>query len=149
MSTITCYKAHHSLWHTYQLAKHTRLPFASSSSSTFTPFELLHCVVWTTPVFSNSGYNIIQCCLMTLLISVGSFLYVKYPRFISISLSLLSMSTHSFACDLSASKLITAPSLLTMPPLLLLLLEASCCAIHAHTPRLRMAKLNMSFAPST
>lgn len=33
--------------------------------------------------------------------------------------------------------------------LLLLLLKPFCCAIHACTSRLRMAKPNMSFAPST
>jgi transposase InsO family protein len=55
-SHISCNKiASNSLCHACQLGKHVRLPFARSSSHTSTPFELIHCDVWTSPVLSISG----------------------------------------------------------------------------------------------
>jgi histone deacetylase 1/2 len=57
MSIITCNKAARSLCHACQLGKHTRLPFASSVSTTSEPFALVHCDVWTSPVPSTSGYK--------------------------------------------------------------------------------------------
>ena len=38
-----------------QLGKHVRLPFSSSSSVSYFPFQLLHSDVWTSPVPSISG----------------------------------------------------------------------------------------------
>jgi hypothetical protein len=40
-----------------QLGTHVRLPFCSSHSSSFFPFELTQADVWTSPVLSNSGYQ--------------------------------------------------------------------------------------------
>ena len=40
-----------------RLGKHTRLPFAASASHSFFPFQLVHSDVWTSPVFSYSGYK--------------------------------------------------------------------------------------------
>ena len=57
LSAIKCNKAAHRLCHACQLGKHARLPFASSLSSTSTPFELVHCDVWTSPILSISGYK--------------------------------------------------------------------------------------------
>ena len=57
LSAIQCNKAARRLCHTCQLGKHARLPFASLSSSTSAPFELVHCDVWTSPVLSISGYK--------------------------------------------------------------------------------------------
>ena len=37
--------------------KHPRLPFAPSVSQTFFPFQLDHSDVWTSPVYSYSGYK--------------------------------------------------------------------------------------------
>ncbi|KAL8159107.1 LOW QUALITY PROTEIN: hypothetical protein V2J09_000644 [Rumex salicifolius] len=37
------------------LGKQTRLPFVSSPSTTSSPFELLHCDLWTSPIESISG----------------------------------------------------------------------------------------------
>jgi hypothetical protein len=55
-SHISCNKvASNSLCHACQLGKHVRLPFAKSSSHTSTPFKLIHCDVWTSPVLSISG----------------------------------------------------------------------------------------------
>jgi len=54
---ITCTKTDRSLCHACQLGKHTRLPFSTSTSRTSSPFELVHCDVWTSPVPSISGYR--------------------------------------------------------------------------------------------
>ncbi|KAG8087096.1 hypothetical protein GUJ93_ZPchr0010g9271 [Zizania palustris] len=56
-SAIQCNTAACRLCYACQLGKHTRLPFTSSVSSTSAAFELVHCVVWTSPVLSISGYK--------------------------------------------------------------------------------------------
>jgi hypothetical protein len=50
-SAIQCNKAARRLCHACQLGKRAKLPFNSSVSSTSAPFELVHCDVWTSPVF--------------------------------------------------------------------------------------------------
>jgi hypothetical protein len=45
------------LCHACQLGHHTRLPFYTSSSRANTPFDLIHCDLWTSPVLSVSGYK--------------------------------------------------------------------------------------------
>jgi hypothetical protein len=57
LSAIQCNKAARRICHACQLGKHARLPFDSSVSNTSTPFELVHCDVWTSPVLSISGYK--------------------------------------------------------------------------------------------
>jgi hypothetical protein len=54
--SISCNKVARSLCHSCQLGKHTRLPFSPSSSKTVSPFEIVHCDVWTSLVTSISGY---------------------------------------------------------------------------------------------
>lgn len=44
-----------------RLGKHVRLPFTSSEPKSFFPFQLIHSDVWTSPVLSNSGINIMLC----------------------------------------------------------------------------------------
>ncbi|XP_074315134.1 uncharacterized protein LOC141651316 [Silene latifolia] len=39
------------------LGKHIRLPFAMSNSSTYMPFYILHCDLWTSPVLSSAGHK--------------------------------------------------------------------------------------------
>jgi len=39
------------------LGKHARLPFPTSSSHTVSPFEIIHCDVWTSSVPSISSYS--------------------------------------------------------------------------------------------
>jgi hypothetical protein len=41
--------------HHCQLGKHVRLPFVSSDTSIYFPFQLVHSDVWTSPIPSNSG----------------------------------------------------------------------------------------------
>jgi hypothetical protein len=43
--------------HACRIGKHVRLPFASSNKVAASPFELIHCDVWTSPIISNSGYR--------------------------------------------------------------------------------------------
>jgi hypothetical protein len=43
--------------HHCQLGKHVRLPFASSDTPIYFPFQLVHSDVWTSPAYSNSGYK--------------------------------------------------------------------------------------------
>ena len=52
---VSCNKVDRSLCHACQLGKHARLPFATSTSQTTSPFEIVHCDVWTSPVASISG----------------------------------------------------------------------------------------------
>jgi transposase InsO family protein len=56
-SSISCNKVDHTLCHSCQLGKHVRLPFSQSTSHTSTPFEIIHCDVWTSPVASISGFR--------------------------------------------------------------------------------------------
>lgn len=54
---ISCNKVACLICHSCQLGKHARLPFSTSTSSTYAPFEIVHCDVWTSPVMSISGYS--------------------------------------------------------------------------------------------
>jgi hypothetical protein len=46
-----------SLCNACQCGKHVRLPFGTSSTLSTSPFELLHCDLWTSPIPSVSGYK--------------------------------------------------------------------------------------------
>lgn len=52
-----CNKISHSPCNACQLGRQPHLPFPSSSSRTFAPFDLIHCDLWTSPVVSFSGYQ--------------------------------------------------------------------------------------------
>jgi hypothetical protein len=57
-SAITCPRGRDdSLCHAYQLGRHIRLPFPSSSTRALQPFDHVHCDLWTSPVLSVSGYK--------------------------------------------------------------------------------------------
>jgi hypothetical protein len=61
-SFISCTSTTHDFCHAYQLDKHTRLPFSSSSSRAEKAFDLLHLDLWTSPVisvFSSKYYLVI------------------------------------------------------------------------------------------
>ncbi|KAI3668990.1 hypothetical protein L6452_40208 [Arctium lappa] len=40
-----------------QIAKHKRLPFKDSTSTTLRPFDLVHTDLWTSPIPSNTGFK--------------------------------------------------------------------------------------------
>jgi hypothetical protein len=54
-SFINCTSNKHDLCHAYQLGKHIRLPFASSSNRVAKAFDLIHLHLWTSLVVSVSG----------------------------------------------------------------------------------------------
>jgi transposase InsO family protein len=54
-SLIQCTSMKHNFCHAYQLGKHTRLSFCSSSHRAEHPFDLLHLDLWTSPIVSVSG----------------------------------------------------------------------------------------------
>ena len=54
---VDCNKAPHSPCSACQLGRQPRLPFPSSTSRTFAPFDLIHCDLWTSPVVSFSGFQ--------------------------------------------------------------------------------------------
>jgi hypothetical protein len=57
-SAITCPQGRDdSLCHACQLGRHVQLPFPSFSSQAVQPFDLIHCVLCTSPVPSASGYK--------------------------------------------------------------------------------------------
>jgi hypothetical protein len=53
-SFIQCTSTKHDFCHAYQLGKHTRLPFCSSSHRVEHPFDLIHLDLWTSLVVSVS-----------------------------------------------------------------------------------------------
>jgi transposase InsO family protein len=56
-SDFNCNKSAAHVCSSCQLGKHVRQPFSSSQTVTYFPFQLVHSDVWTSPVFSNSGYK--------------------------------------------------------------------------------------------
>jgi hypothetical protein len=53
----SCSRRHfESLCHAYQLGRHTRLPFTTSSWAEQV-FDRVHCDIWTSPVLSLSGFK--------------------------------------------------------------------------------------------
>jgi hypothetical protein len=40
-----------------QRGKHVRLPFATSNSVTYFPFQIIHCDLWTSPTVSFTGFK--------------------------------------------------------------------------------------------
>lgn len=57
LSSISCNKVDHTLCHSCQLGKHVRLLFSQSTSHTSTPFEIIHCDVWTSSIAIISGFR--------------------------------------------------------------------------------------------
>jgi hypothetical protein len=43
--------------HSCKVGKHVRLPFQSSDHRTFFSFQIVHSDVWTSPIYSTSGYK--------------------------------------------------------------------------------------------
>jgi len=59
-SAISCNKAESKyLCHAYQLGRHVRLPFHTSSLRAAHNFDLIHCDLWTFPMVSISDYLVI------------------------------------------------------------------------------------------
>lgn len=54
---FTTTKENSHICESYQLGKHVRLPFSSSVSVSYVPFQIIHADVWTAPVQSFSGFK--------------------------------------------------------------------------------------------
>jgi hypothetical protein len=55
--SFECSKSAPHTCHAYQIGKNMRLPFHSSETVSYFPFQLLHLNIWTSPVVSVSGYQ--------------------------------------------------------------------------------------------
>jgi hypothetical protein len=55
--TFTSDAKHSTTCEACQLGKHVRLPFSSSNSISYVPFQIIHADVWTSPVVSLSGFK--------------------------------------------------------------------------------------------
>jgi hypothetical protein len=56
-SSVICSRHTHDLCHAYQLGRHTRLPFVSSTSRADNNFDLIQCDLWISPIVSISSYE--------------------------------------------------------------------------------------------
>jgi hypothetical protein len=52
-----------SLCHACQLGRHARLPFSSTNRVTTSPFQLVHCDLWTSTLESIFGFKYYLVCL--------------------------------------------------------------------------------------
>jgi hypothetical protein len=126
-SAITCHRGRDdSLCHAYQLGRHIRLPFPSSSTQAVQHFDLVHCDLWTSPVLSLSGYKYYLAILDDYthttrgLFRCARSLTPSPPSPISSPLC-----PHSLAEPFEASSAIMDASLITPPPALSSSLTAS------------------------
>jgi hypothetical protein len=89
-SSVVCSRCTQDLYHACQLVHHICLPFVSSNSCADNNFDLIHCGLWTSPVVSVSGSNIIWLSLMITSILCGLFLC-------ALNLTLFCTSSKNFA----------------------------------------------------
>jgi hypothetical protein len=72
---FSCNKNKHSSFcNSCHLSNSKRLPFYESNSFTFSPFDIIHCDLWTSPVPSKTGYKY----YMVLIDNFSNFVWV-YP----------------------------------------------------------------------
>jgi hypothetical protein len=88
---LSCGKGHfEGLCHAYQLGRHTRLPFTTSSSRAKQTFDLVYCDLWTSLVISLSGYKY----YLVILDDFSNFLWV-FP--LRLKFDMFTILTHLFA----------------------------------------------------
>ncbi|MFS8010596.1 putative RNA-directed DNA polymerase [Helianthus anomalus] len=99
ISTTFCNSCH--------LSNSKRLPFYTSSSFTFSPFDIIHCDLWTSPVVSKTGYKY----YMVLIDNFSHFVWVyplkykseTFPTFVKFHRLILTQFNRpikTFQCDL-------------------------------------------------
>jgi hypothetical protein len=131
---ISCDKVDHSLCHSCQLGKHVRLPFSAPTSQTDSPFEIVHCDVWTSPVASILVALITWFCWMISRIFVGPFHLGVNQRCINSWLLLFDTFTHSSAFLLNVFMHITGlPNAWFVPLTTLCTPFSSVQPCHRHT----------------
>ena len=76
-----------------QLWKHTRLPFTSTISDSYFPFQLLHADVWTSPIASVFGFQ-----LHLVILDDYSHYVWTFPLRQKSDVTLTLISFHSYVC---------------------------------------------------
>ncbi|KAI3723538.1 hypothetical protein L2E82_35181 [Cichorium intybus] len=105
---ITCHKHKSaSVCHSCQVSKHKRLPFYTSNSFTFAPFDIIHCDLWTSPIISKAGYKY----YMVLIDNFTQYVWVyplkfksetftNFTKFHQLILTQFNRKIKTFQCDL-------------------------------------------------
>uniref|UniRef100_A0A251VD12 Putative ribonuclease H-like domain-containing protein n=1 Tax=Helianthus annuus TaxID=4232 RepID=A0A251VD12_HELAN len=103
---IDCNKTSRMFCNSCHIAKHKRLPFALSNSTTILPFDIVHCDLWTSPIVSNTGYKY----YMILIDDYTNFAWLfplrfksetvtKFLKFHTYIKTQFNLSIKSFQCD--------------------------------------------------
>ncbi|KAJ0845834.1 putative RNA-directed DNA polymerase [Helianthus annuus] len=90
-----------------QLSNNKRLPFYSSNTYTFAPFDIIHCDLWTSPITSKTGYKY----YMVLTDNFSHFVWVyplkyksetfpTFAKFHQLILTQFNRKIKTFQCDL-------------------------------------------------
>ncbi|KAJ0775601.1 putative RNA-directed DNA polymerase [Helianthus annuus] len=97
----------HNLCNSCQLSNSKRLPFYSSNTFTFAPFDIIHCDLWTSPITSKTGYKY----YMVLIDNFSHFVWVyplkyksetfpTFAKFHQLILTQFNRKIKTFQCDL-------------------------------------------------
>ena len=145
----SCSKSASHTCHACRLGKHVRLPFSESNNVASFPFQLLHCDVWTSPVFSNSGYKFYLVILDDYSHYTWTFSSRHKSDVLPRSSRFMPSFAHNSASPFSVFRLTMAGSSTTLRlalslPHMALPLRLTC-PIHLN----RMVVLNVCFEPST
>lgn len=105
---FSCNKNHASSFcNSCQLSNSKRLPFYESNSFTFTPFDIIHCDLWTSPIASKTGYKY----YMVLIDNFSHFIWIyplkyksetfpTFTKFHRMILTQFNRHIKTFQCDL-------------------------------------------------
>jgi hypothetical protein len=143
-SSVVCTRHTHDLCHACQLGHHTRIPFVSSAFHANNNFDLIHCVLWTSPIVSIS-----LCKYYLVIFDNYSHFMLTFPLHVkSDTFPTLSIFSPLFARSLAApsrpSSVTMVMSLTMPPPVHSLPPVVSSCGCPTHTPLRRMLKLSVS-----
>ena len=125
------------------LGKHVRLPFSSSVSVSYAPFQLIHTDVWTSPVSSCSGFKFYLVLIDDLTHYLCTFsLRAKSDAF-SCLISFHAYVQTQFQLPVSSPITIMVKNLTTTLSAIILLLTALLSGFPVPTPLLKMGKPNV------
>jgi hypothetical protein len=147
-SSGICSRQTHDLCHACQLGRLTLIPFVSSAFRADNNFDLIHCDLWTSPIVSISGANIIWLSLMITLLLCGLLLCALNLTFFPHCQIFLPLFPRSLAALPKLSSMTTVVSSTMPPPMHSLPPVGLSCRCPAHTPLRKMAKPSVLFAPS-
>jgi hypothetical protein len=122
-----------SICHACQVGRHTRLPFANSTSRALKNFDLIHCDLWTSPISSVFGYKY----YLTILDDCSHFLWTSPPRLKSETFTTLanffSYVKAQFDCTIRSILRDNGRCSTTLPPAPSFSLMVFCSGCHAPT----------------